>query len=84
MSELKNVTPVKGGRVHKVVKVDYFGQVIPSNHGYRVRDCERFHNLDGPDSQNPAPWFGSFIQIDAPITCGNCLRTYWPDGRRRA
>lgn len=86
MSEFKNTTPVSGGKVHKVIRYDkYTGEEVVNKSGWVGRVCELHHNpttrvIDGmamPD------WFRHWKKTDKPITCGNCLRTYWPDGRKR-
>lgn len=83
--ELKNVTPSGGGKVHKVVKYDpYTYQDVADdahpNYGKIGRACEHEHN---PYKQAWG-WWGHWIKTDKPITCGNCLKNYWPDGRKRA
>lgn len=86
--ELMNVMPSRGGKVHKVIRLDkYTGQPIPdeilAKHpkaGIIGRVCDPMHDPNKPD---PSTWFGWFIHVDGPVTCGNCLRNYWPDGRRR-
>ena len=85
--ELKNTAP-KGrpGKVHKVVHFDrYTNRAIEMstfdgspNYPLVGRFCEKYHNPLAPDG-----YFGLWEETDKPITCGNCLRNYWPDGRER-
>lgn len=80
MADLKNVEPKwTKGKVHKVLKCNNYGQEVPN--GHRVRACDREHNLDLVGQHG---WYGTFATTDKPINCGNCLRSYWPDGRKRA
>lgn len=84
--ELKNVKPAKGGKVHKVVRYDkYTHEEIDMStfKGHKDypgtgRVCELQHNPYKPDF-----YWGSWVKTDQPITCGNCLRMFWPDGRHR-
>jgi hypothetical protein len=81
MSEFKNAMPDGRGKVHKVIRYDkYTGEEISiyAGHGWVGRVCDLDHNPAAIDS-----WFGTWTETDKPITCGNCLRTYWPDGRKR-
>jgi len=86
MSEFKNVKPVAGGKVHKVGRWDaYTGVELMKGEGHPDygqvgRACEKFHN---PYKVDLGGWFGPFMKTDEPITCGNCLKMYWPDGRGR-
>lgn len=80
MSEFKNAVSTSGGKVHKVIRYDkYTGdEVYYAGQGWVGRVCDLDHNPAVKDG-----WFGKWVKTDKPITCGNCLRTYWPDGRKR-
>lgn len=86
--ELKNVTPADGGRVHKVVYYDkYTHEEIDmstfkghKNYPKRGRACELEHD---PYVMDLSLHWNVWKKTDQEITCGNCLRMFWPDGRRR-
>lgn len=86
--ELKNVTPVDGGKVHKVVYYDkYTHEEIDMatfkghpDYPKRGRVCELEHDPYKPDLTG---WWRTWKKTDQPITCGNCLKSFWPDGRPR-
>ncbi len=85
MSEFKNTTPVSGGKVHKVIRYDkYTGEEVVYKDGWVGRVCELHHNPTTSDTKlTILNWFHHWKKTDKPITCGNCLRTYWADGRKR-
>jgi len=80
MAEFKNVKsphPQKGAKVHKVLKVNWAGVEV-SKGGHRSPACDGFHNLD-----ENSGWFRRWVTTDEQITCKNCLRNYYADGRRK-
>jgi hypothetical protein len=86
--KLKNAKPANGGKVHKVVWYDkYTHEEIDmatfkgaNDYPKRGRVCELEHD---PFTLDYNGWWDQWQQTDEPITCGNCLRMFWPDGRHR-
>lgn len=89
MQGYKNIKPAKGGKVHKVVQIDYYNEEIETPsledrrskliYGYPGRKCEPWHEPGRLDQ----PWWREWVETDELITCGNCLKSYFPDGRKR-
>ena len=88
LEELKNVKSTTG-KVHKVVRYDSLTyKRLDAKYLARYpfagkigRACELEHNPYQYDRNNG--WFLPFKKTDEPITCGNCLKRFWPDGRER-
>ena len=89
MQGYRNVKPAEGGKVHKVVHVEphTFSEIeFPDPkarprviYGFPGRVCEPRHN----PKKFWENWYGKWIETDEPITCGNCLKTHWPDGEKK-
>jgi len=75
MKNIKSTT----GKVHKVIKCNALG--LESDEGYRAIACDHFHNLDDKDSG----WYLTMLwkKTDEDITCKNCLKSYYADGRKK-
>lgn len=82
-----NITSTSGkGKVHKLVRADkYTGEVITEDYGHpdyglRAPFCDREHDVDRAEGGG---WYLKWKRTNQPITCGTCLKAYWPDGRLR-